>query len=80
MGRDEAKQMEEDDLISLLLQGKQEYENVLQLNVNLRSKCHTVAMTCDRLKEENEHLHAGTLPTALTPIDGIYSRNPSSAA
>lgn len=59
MGRNDSKQKEEDDIISLVLQGKREYESVLQLNDSLRSQCHALDMKCDRLKEENEGLHAG---------------------
>ena len=75
MGRNKGEQKDEDDLISLVLQGKREYESVLQLNNSLRSQCHALKMECDRLKEDNESLHAGTLRSPLTPSSTAFVPN-----
>ena len=70
----EVEQKYEDDIISLVLQGKREYETVLQLNDSLRSQCHALQMKCDMLKEDNEGLHAGILRSPLTPSTTAFVR------
>ena len=69
------EQKDEDDIISLVLQGKREYENVLQLNDSLRSQCDALKMKCDRLKEDNEGLHAGIQRLPLTPSSTAFVPN-----
>ncbi len=49
----------DDDIVTLVLKGKREYESMLKQNDSLRSKCHTLEMQCERLKEENGGLHKG---------------------
>ena len=75
MGRDKGEQKHEDDIISLVLQGKQEYEKVLQLNDSLRSQCHALKVKCDTLKEENEGMHAGILRSPMTPSSTAFVPN-----
>lgn len=49
----------DDDLITMLLQGKREFENLLQQNDMLKTKCHALEMQCERQREQNEGLHTG---------------------
>ena len=51
---------ERDDILSLLVQAKHEYEGLLRQNDELTTKCHDMEVHCERLREKNEGLHKGT--------------------
>ena len=56
---------ERDDILSLLLQARREYEGLLQQSDELTTKCHDMEVHCERQRDRNEGLHRGTLPTKL---------------
>ena len=47
------------DIISLVLQEKQEYEALLKQNASLKTKCHALEMQCERLTEQCKNWHSG---------------------
>lgn len=49
----------DDDIVSLVLQGKKEFEAMLKENESLRIKCYALEMQCERLEEERKGLHTG---------------------
>jgi len=51
--------VKENDIISLVLQGKQEYEALLKQNVSLKTKCHALEMQCERLTEQCKNWYTG---------------------
>jgi len=51
--------VKDNDIISLVLQGKQEYEALLKQNVSLKTKCHALETQCERLTEQCKNWHTG---------------------
>ena len=51
--------LKDNDIISLVLQGKQEYEALLKQNVSLKTKCHALETQCERLTEQCKNWHTG---------------------
>ena len=51
--------IKDNDIISLVLQGKQEYEALQKENVSLKTKCHALEMQCERLTEQCKNWHTG---------------------
>ena len=56
---------ERDDILSLLLQAKHDYEALLQQNDELTTRCHDMEVQCERQRDRNEGLHKGMLPMEI---------------
>ena len=65
---------ERDDILSLLLQARREYEGLLQQNDELTTKCHDMEVHCERQRDRNEGLHRGTLPLKSDGTQGSPRR------